>query len=204
MAETIEMWLTRQLRDVEEDGKETATIQLVAGDANSVLDRWDKPLRHSEGGPKIRELTELIQEIISSNAETWSAKRTHAVTVIALDGHGIERARYPLQVRGKSQSAQANMNASESVQHASAMQAHVETMRTLLGAATHQNQLLSEQNEKLMHTVTTLTGQLLSQKIEKALEKEEKTTEMQQEMWETAKALTPQMMAMAVGLLSKN
>src|SRR5690606_20435766 len=105
------------------------------------------------------------------------------------DRNGAERGRWVKSVKGKSSVAKESMLASESVQHAQAMQAHTDTMKVLLAAANGQVMLLQAMNEKLMDTVSALTDKLLNNKIQTALESEQQSVEVQREMWDVAQKI---------------
>jgi hypothetical protein len=204
MAETLESWITRQLKVVDEDGRATAQILLQAGDGGQVWDRWDKPLRSEEGGPGPHDLATLIDEVINGAAEEWPAKKSHQVMLTALDGNGAERGRWVKSVKGKSQTASGSMLASESVQHASAMQMHVETMKVLLGASNHQVALQQQTISELLSHTSTLSQLVGNTRIELAMKQEHRSEEMGQmqvEMWETLKKVTPEAMQLIAHII---
>lgn len=202
MAESLEMWMGRMLRDVDEDGCQTASIHLQAGDGGQTWDRWDKPLRESENGPGPAALAHLIEEVISNAAEDWPAKKDHLVMLVALDGNGNDRGRWSKHIKGRSKTANVTMLASESVQHASAMQMHTETTKTLLGSANHQIQLQHKTIEMLLGQYQGMIGMFMQTKLEGALESDKQSGEIQKEMWETFKESTPQIMEMMQFLLT--
>lgn len=192
MAETLEAWLTRQLRTVEEDGKCTCQLLLQAGDGGQVWDRWDMPLRQEEGGPGAYALSTLISEVIDGAAEEWPASRMHQVMVTALDRSGGDRGRWVKSVKGKSKTASHTMLASESVQHAAAMQAQVETTKVLLAACNNQIMMQQATIDALLRNVGVLTALICENKVEQALTQQGEQGEIQKELWGMAKEVGPE------------
>lgn len=170
MAETLEAWLTRQLRSVSEDGKSTRAIRLCAGDGGETWERWDAPLRKEEGGPGPEKLAEIIEEVIRGSAEEWPAKSTVQIMIAAEDGEGIVRAKRLQSVRGKSQTSNGAALGGEALQHAEASRAHADTTKTLLAIAQTQNKGLAEHNQNLMEKLEILIEKLLNEKLEHMME----------------------------------
>lgn len=196
MAQTLESWLERQFQIVEEDGVNTSQLILQCGDGGQVWDRWDRPFRKEEGGPGAYALAQLINEVIDGAAEEWPASRSHQVMITALDKNGADRGRFVKSVKGKSKTASHTMLASESVQHAAAMQSQVETVKVLLSAANNQIQLQQQTIEGLLRNVGTLTALVCENKVEQALAKEVQDNETQKEMWDLAKKVAPDVLTL--------
>lgn len=194
MAETIESFVARKLKDVSEEGKTTVQFLLQAGDSLKVIDRWDRPLRTEEGGPGPAALAQMISDVIDSAAQEWPAKRMHQVTITAFDQNGAESGMLTRSIKGGSQTATGSALASESVQHAAAMQMHTATMGTLLGAANAQIVLQQKSIEMLMNHNEQAMALLMSQKAERAIAPSGEPSPIQIEMWETLKTATPELL----------
>lgn len=196
MAEALEQWIERQLRVVDDDGRSCASIELRAGQGGVIWDRWDSPLRKEDGGPGPVALAALIDEVIDAAQEDWPAKQAITVMLIALDKQSNDRGRWTKTVKGKNSNANQGMMASESVQHAHAMAAHVETTQTLLKASNTQVALMMQINQTLAENWQRTLALFVEQKLEHSLASDKQESELQRDMWETAKKMAPDVLGL--------
>lgn len=198
MAEALEQWIERQLRVVDDDGRSCASIELRAGQGGVIWDRWDSPLRKEDGGPGPVALAALIDEVIDAAQEDWPAKQAITVMLIALDKQANDRGRWTKTVKGKNSNANQGMMASESVQHAHAMAAHVETTQTLLKASNTQVALMMQINQTLAENWQRTLAMFVEQKLQHSLEVDKEDQQLKAEMWSTAKQLGPDLVQLLV------
>ena len=156
MAETLESFLARQLRDVSEQGKSCRTIRLMVADSGQTFDRWDAPLRAQEGGPGPEKLAEEIIEICLSYADSFPAQGGPVMmAIVAEDVDGNERGRHLRKVTGTNRNGKTTMLGGD-MSIAEGARIHVETTKSLLGAATAQNNLLVAQVKTLIEQTHAL------------------------------------------------
>ena len=193
MAEPLEMWLTRQLREVEEDGRSTKTIKLIAGERP--WERWDAPLLEEHGGPGPRKLAELIEELLKAIAEEAPARQGVPCMVLALDGKGEERATWLKTVKGTAKgNGSANSFSSEAMNYAEAGKVHMQTTKELLQM---QNATLAnafKQNAQLMESNQALTQMVVNMNVQNALTKQEFQPGLNEEIVKSLAEKVPQLL----------
>lgn len=155
MAETLESYLARQFRDVAEDGKSTRTIRLVVAESGQTWERWDSPLRESEGGPGVQKIADEIVELSRSYKEGFPAGAVVMMAVVAEDASGNERARHLIKVTGENKQAKSTLLGGDTSQ-AEANKLFVETCKTLLQVQSSQITVMGTQIKTLLETIQTL------------------------------------------------
>jgi hypothetical protein len=155
VAETLENWLKRQLRAVEQSGASTQQIWLSDASSGKIHERWDAPLRTEEGGPGPDGLAEILNEVIDGLCHSANVRQTLEFEIVCMDGQKppMERARYLLHKKGKSTSTNGAAFSPETAHVAAIGQAQAETTQALLRSANAQIQ--QQQN-----LITQLTEQL--------------------------------------------
>jgi hypothetical protein len=185
MAETLEAWLTRQLRAVEQNGKSTQAVRLSDAASGKTHERWDSPLRKEEGGEGPQALADIIGEVIDGLCQSANVRQTLEFEIVCEDGERNERARYLLHKKGKSTSTNGTAFSPETAHVAQIGQAQAETTQTLLRSANaqiQQQQKLIEQLVDQNHGYIKLLFQAELEKKEVELENSENTNSVQLEL----------------------
>lgn len=99
MAESVETWLDRVTRVVDENATHTAKIILTNSDRSMVLETWEGPFQGERAQP-LSQMSQDIAAVIESYVEEWSKQR-HQVCLIALDAEGGERSTKILSFTGR-------------------------------------------------------------------------------------------------------
>lgn len=167
MAESLEAFLERALRTVEESGKSTRAIRLTVAETGETFERWDSPLTKEAGGPGPAKLAEDIEDLIRSYAESFPAKSQVQMAIIAEDGEGSAKSRHIRTVRGTNQEAKRSILGGDT-SLAEGARIHVETTRSLLNTMVANYNLLGQQVKAQMDTNAALMSLLLSERLEHA------------------------------------
>lgn len=166
MAETLDRFLDRQLRVVETDGKNTATIRLVELDSQQTFERWDRPLTKEAGGPGPEKLASDIDDLITGYRDDFPKNVTVQMGVIAEDADGATRGKWVKSLRGKSESGSRSMIGGD-VSLAEGSRLHVETTKRLLEMATAQNSLFAQQVKQVMEQSQTFMVLMMNEQMQR-------------------------------------
>lgn len=204
MAESLEAWITRQLRLVEESGKSTRAFRLCAADTGKTWERFDSPLRlEEEGGLGPAKLAEEMELVIRNTSEEVPARTTFQVSVVAEDGEGLERATFVKSVRGRSTTANGAILGGEHMHLAQAGQVHTEITKSLLGMQHTVNASLQKQNERQTEQINFLIETLTEKRIEKALNDEEQKEDVAEKMTHALSEQVGPLMEMVMNAINK-
>jgi hypothetical protein len=185
MAETLDAWLTRQLRAVEQNGKSTQAVRLSDAASGKTHERWDAPLRKEEGGEGAESLANIINEVIDGLTHSANVRQMLEFEVVCEDGERNERSRFVINKKGKSTNTNGSVFSPETAHVAQIGQAQAETTQYLLRAANaqiQQQQKLIEQLTEQLHGYIKLLFQVELEKKEAELNNAEGTNTVQLEL----------------------
>lgn len=201
--ETIEAWVTRQLREVAEDGKSVRSIRITSGEEGRQWERFDAPLREEEGGPGPAKLAEMIEELIKGFSEEWPAKRTVQVHITAYDAEGLEKSTYPKSVRGRSATAKDSVLGGEALGIAQASLVHTEATKALLTLQMTQNKAIANQLATSYETNNFLIEKLVEEKIDRALQDQSNAPDVAEKLAESLAEQLGPLSEMILGAITK-
>ena len=181
MAETLESFLDRQLRVVDESGKNTRTIRLCVADTGETFERWDSPLRVEEQGPGAERLAHDIEELVRGYAETFPAKSRVQMKIVAEDGEGSARGIHVKTVAGTNQDAKRSILGGDT-SLAEGARIHVETTRHLMNSMVSHINLLSQHNLQQMQQNQQLMLMLANERLEAAQNVDDSKAQQEQMM----------------------
>ena len=203
MAQTIEQWLERVTRQVDEDGAHTRRILLAAADGGMTWETWEGPFGESSDGIPIASLATEIEDVANSLAEEWP-KRRHQILLIAQDKDGSERSRFPKSIMGKAANA---TNAVMGGQHAaldSIMNSFAETMKNLLGQANSQLNVQGRRIEQDSEHITQLIDVIRAHKEQEIINMQETgTQDAMQKLLEAAAEQGPGLLELLIASKTK-
>jgi hypothetical protein len=205
MSETVSLqgWIQRQIKAVEEDGESVARFVLVAGDGGAVFDTLHAPFRLEDGGPGAEKLAALLEEVIEQSREIFPAKKQTMVTVQAESGKQNILARWQKMVIGKNASSAGNgLLSSSDAATAAVMNAFAETMKTILASANTQIAVLTKSLEGAHTQALDLLELRREEKAQSALENEENHT-VQQKLLTNFAEYAPQLANAAIEAFGK-
>jgi hypothetical protein len=177
MAETIEQWLNRCTRVVDEDGASTRKITLVTADGGTVWETWEGPFGSQQGGMPLADLAKEMTDCIDGLAEEWSKKR-HTILLIALAADGTERSRHLKAVMGK---VQGGSNAMMGGTHASVdtvLLSLAETMKTVLNIANANMNMIQAAREKDQEHIAGMQSLIIANKEKEMITVEQNSDSM--------------------------
>jgi hypothetical protein len=204
VAETLEAWLSRQLRAVEQNGKSTQAVRLSDAASGKTHERWDSPLRKEEGGEGPEGLANIIGEVIDGMCHSANVRQTLEFEIVCEDGERNERARYLLHKKGKSTSTNGAAFSPETAHVAAIGQAQAETTQALLRSANaqiQQQQKLIEQLTEQLHGYIQLLLQSDLEKKEAILENSEEGNSVQIQLMKELLAKSEPLISLFMGAM---
>lgn len=156
MAESLEAFLSRQFREVTEEGATTTRITLGVDETGKVFDTWYGPFLEQQGGPGAAALADEIEELCKGYADSFPSRPGGILmAIIAYDSSGKDRGTHHRKVHGTNKDGKASVLGGDSSM-ADGVRILVETMNQLLKASTSQTTALGQQNKQLMDHVQAL------------------------------------------------
>lgn len=164
MAETLEAFLKRQLRNVDESGKSAAIVRLVVAESGQQFDSWPAPLREEEGGPGPEKMGAEIEELCHGYGESFPSGKQFQMVVVVEDRTGNERGRYIKTVFGKNASAKAGVLGGD-MSIAEGARVHVETTKGLLNTMVANYNVMGQQLKAQMESNQVLMMLLMNERL---------------------------------------
>lgn len=167
MAETLDAFIKRQLRIVEEDGKNVTSIHLTPVDGDGTpFDSWYAPLGKDQGGPGPEGIADEVETLCHGYAEQFPKGKSVQFAVICRDKNGSERGRHLKQVFGQNVSSKGGaglLGGDQSI--AEGARIHVETTKGLLNTMVANFSIMGEQLRGTMEQNSALMYLLMNERM---------------------------------------
>lgn len=167
MAESLETFLARQLRTVEQDGRQCERIKLIlvddAGDElPDAFETWDRPF------PPAEEFAETINALCDGHAEDFPRGQVVLFHVVSEDAHGTRRGKHNRRTRGMSETAKRVPGGPAAI--TDGVHAIVRATKELIAMNTQQTALFANQSKAIMENQQALILTLQNERLTRAEE----------------------------------
>jgi hypothetical protein len=181
VAETLEAFLSRHIRQVNEEGHTVKCFRLEVCETGKVFDSWFSPFRAEEQGPGPAKLAEEIEDVCKGFADSFPARSGQAIEmqIVAENTQGKDVGYYIRKVFGTNKSGKSSSILGGDTSIAEGARLHVETTRQLQAALVTHINLQTQQIKMLVEQTQAQHLMIINQSMRQLEEVEVKKSEIQ-------------------------